>query len=213
MRQLLTTFCRTPNASANLPTPPAYSIAAVNASIGGLSPTVLDVSTAAVLASLRASWRNWGMDFPANLRRLRKAAKLTQQQLADACEFSTQSRIGNYEAGRGLPSLPDLLVMARVLHVGIGEFFGEPSRAVRHDPEMVDDVIFALNAATGTFDEASARDFVRLYEIRARTPERPTKRDMLAIYASVESGVGSGRNSPLHPAGGTKAGRKRSQAR
>src|SRR5690348_17905877 len=115
MRQLLTADCRMPNALASLPTPPAASIASSSACMGRLSPGVLRLSTGAMLGSRRRACANAPMDFGATLKRLRKAAGLTQDQLAAACEFGSQSRIGNYEAGRGLPSIPDLLTMARVL--------------------------------------------------------------------------------------------------
>ena len=54
--------------------------------------------------------------FAATLRRLRRAAKLTQQQLADAAGVTTMS-VKSYEGGRTIPGADVLAKMSEVLGV------------------------------------------------------------------------------------------------
>lgn len=54
--------------------------------------------------------------FGKRLKRIRKAAHLSQAKLAALCDWS-QSRIGNYETGNREPSLADISTMARALGV------------------------------------------------------------------------------------------------
>ncbi len=51
------------------------------------------------------------------IKRLRKAAGLSQAQLADACGWKSQSRVGNYEAGTREPTLADIATIASALSV------------------------------------------------------------------------------------------------
>lgn len=183
--------------------------------MGEVSPAVINVSTPAVLGVRTAPCANTHMDFRTNfkdtLKRLRQAADLTQEQLADACGFQGQSRIGNYERGRGLPSIPELLVMARALHVDVCEFFGHASQVGRLDPEMVEDVIYALKTASGNFHEPSARDFIEYYGLRAAMPSQPsTPRNALEVVVRAKFRVeGDERGAPLHATGpAARAGRK-----
>lgn len=62
------------------------------------------------------------MSFGQRLRSVRRACGMTQEQLAHACGFSGQSRIGNYEATTGgrEPSIEDLNLLARALKVPVG---------------------------------------------------------------------------------------------
>lgn len=67
------------------------------------------------------------MNFADNLKRLRKRAGLTQDELASACGYASQSRIGNYEArwdARREPPLSEIHVIARSLGAEIAELFG-----------------------------------------------------------------------------------------
>lgn len=67
------------------------------------------------------------MSFPENLRRIRKERRLTQEQLALACDWG-QSRIANYESrGRSArePSLNDIEMLARALRVTKAELIGD----------------------------------------------------------------------------------------
>lgn len=72
------------------------------------------------------SVKNEAMSFANNLRRLRKARGITQEQLALAAGFPTQSRISNYEShgsSRREPSEADARAIAIALGVTIGELY------------------------------------------------------------------------------------------
>lgn len=58
------------------------------------------------------------------IKRLRKSKGLSQQQLAEACGWSSQSRIGNYESDLREPALSDLLLLAPALRVSLTELAG-----------------------------------------------------------------------------------------
>ncbi|MBF8780980.1 LexA family transcriptional regulator [Pseudomonas fulva] len=55
------------------------------------------------------------------IKRLRKATGMSQAQLADACGWKSQSRVGNYEAGTREPNLADIAAMAAALRVDQSE--------------------------------------------------------------------------------------------
>ncbi|MDY7554255.1 MULTISPECIES: XRE family transcriptional regulator [unclassified Pseudomonas] len=55
------------------------------------------------------------------IKRLRTAAKMSQAQLADACGWKSQSRIGNYEADSREPSFADIESIAKALRVDKSE--------------------------------------------------------------------------------------------
>ncbi|WP_368607468.1 XRE family transcriptional regulator [Pseudomonas fulva] len=62
------------------------------------------------------------------IKRLRKATGMSQAQLADACGWKSQSRVGNYEAGTREPTLADIAAMAAALGVGQSELLlSQPS--------------------------------------------------------------------------------------
>lgn len=54
----------------------------------------------------------------------RKALKLTQQELADACGWAAQSRIANYEKDLREPTLGDIQKMASSLQVSLPDLLG-----------------------------------------------------------------------------------------
>ncbi len=68
------------------------------------------------------------MSFASNLKALRQAKGLTQEQLAHACGWRGQSRVANYEStgksGRE-PSEADIRALAAALEVTVAELFGE----------------------------------------------------------------------------------------
>ncbi|TBU76820.1 phage repressor protein [Pseudomonas daroniae] len=64
------------------------------------------------------------------IKHLRKNRGLSQQLLAEACGWSSQSRIGNYESDLREPSLADLLLLAPALGVSIAELVGSEARPV-----------------------------------------------------------------------------------
>lgn len=51
------------------------------------------------------------------IKRLRKAVGLSQAELAEACGWKSQSRVGNYEAGTREPTLADIAMIAEALEV------------------------------------------------------------------------------------------------
>lgn len=55
------------------------------------------------------------------IKRLRKAAGMSQAQLAEACGWKSQSRVGNYEAGTREPTLADIASIAAALAVDQSE--------------------------------------------------------------------------------------------
>lgn len=55
------------------------------------------------------------------IKRLRKIAQMSQAQLAEACGWKSQSRIGNYEADSREPSFADIEAMATALGVDKSE--------------------------------------------------------------------------------------------
>lgn len=123
------------------------------------------------------------MNFAANLKRLRIAAGLSQEQLAHACGYPHQSRIGNYESPgpKARQPRPDELPnIAKALGVGVAELLGEPPQAgtaplshshhTRLDPEIVSATHGAL---AELYEDAKPRRvypmedvarFVHLYE-------------------------------------------------
>lgn len=63
------------------------------------------------------------------IKRYRKAIGLSQADLADACGWKSQSRVGNYEAGTREPTLADIAVMAEALGIKEADLLiGMPAR-------------------------------------------------------------------------------------
>lgn len=143
------------------------------------------------------------MSFAAHLRRLRKAANLTQERLAHACGYSGQSRIGNYEKegpdGRE-PKLSEIPVIARALGVEIAELFGEPamgqgSQPTRLDPERIAELATVLAERAGVKsdrpmpwdlrDEATAQSFAEAYAAYVLMKERPTPENMIRFSEAL----------------------------
>ena len=65
--------------------------------------------------------------FTQNLRRARKAAGLTQQQLADRLHVTRQS-VSSWELGRTEPDLQTLTELAEVFETDAGSLLGEAGR-------------------------------------------------------------------------------------
>lgn len=63
------------------------------------------------------------------IKRLRKATGMSQAQLADACGWKSQSRVGNYEAGTREPTLADIASIASALGVDQSELLLNASTA------------------------------------------------------------------------------------
>lgn len=61
-----------------------------------------------------------------NIRRLRKSHGLTQLQLAKKINLTRQA-LSNYERGKRLPDIYELVVIADILHVTVDEIMGRDS--------------------------------------------------------------------------------------
>lgn len=140
---------------------------------------------------------NGGMDFPANLKRLRIAAGLTQEQLAAAMGWSGQSQVSNYENGRGDPPLAELDKLAHTLGVDIAELFnssGRPkvtaSHSGRFNPDMLAESIAALRRVAKNnhlaYDPETHPDVtIYTYELRQALPPTPSTADVIDFGAKL----------------------------
>ncbi|MCO7609382.1 XRE family transcriptional regulator [Pseudomonas chlororaphis] len=63
------------------------------------------------------------------IKQLRKALGMSQQALAHACGWDSQSRIGNYEKGTRQPSLQDLETLASALNVSLPDLVAGRDRS------------------------------------------------------------------------------------
>jgi transcriptional regulator with XRE-family HTH domain len=126
------------------------------------------------------------MDFPARLRQLRLAAGLTQEALALKCGWSGQSRIGNYEGGRGDPKFAELPILAKALGVPISALFddADPSQAGRIDPTKLAESIAALRQVSKDMGwpydpQTNATETALAYEVRCSMPAAPAMADVI----------------------------------
>lgn len=55
----------------------------------------------------------------------RLRANMTQGQLAEACGWGAQSRIGNYESSRRIPPIPEAMTIAHVLGITLDELVSD----------------------------------------------------------------------------------------
>ena len=68
------------------------------------------------------------MNIAAQIKKARLDKGLSQAQLGIACGWDSgnpQSRVGNYEQGKRIPSAPDIVVLAKALDKSITYFFNE----------------------------------------------------------------------------------------
>lgn len=63
-----------------------------------------------------------------HIKKLRKAKGMSQQELAHACGWESQSRIGNYERGIREPNLQDLQKLSRALNTSFNELVAGQDR-------------------------------------------------------------------------------------
>lgn len=95
------------------------------------------------------------------IKRLRKAKGMSQAQLAEACGWKSQSRVGNYEAGTREPTLADIASIAAALCVDQSELLlnspaPEPSAApARSMAELVKQML--AKSGKGFSEEARRR--------------------------------------------------------
>jgi transcriptional regulator with XRE-family HTH domain len=134
--------------------------------------------------------KNGLMDFPARLKQLRQAAGLTQEALALKCGWSGQSRVGNYEAGRGDPKFSELPVIAEALGVPVAALFedvsspADPSHLGRIDADKLAEAIAALRQVSEDlgwpYDPVThPTETVLAYEVRCSMPAAPAMADVI----------------------------------
>jgi len=94
------------------------------------------------------------------IKRLRKASGLSQAQLAEACGWKSQSRVGNYEAGTREPTLADIAAMATALGVDSAELLLDtPSPSPSATASMsAADMVREMLAKKGTALSSEARE-------------------------------------------------------
>jgi transcriptional regulator with XRE-family HTH domain len=85
------------------------------------------------------------------IKRLRKATGMSQAQLADACGWKSQSRVGNYEAGTREPTLADIASIASALGVDQSELLlnSPPSENTSTPPRSTADLVKQMLAKSG----------------------------------------------------------------
>ncbi|AIR90752.1 XRE family transcriptional regulator [Pseudomonas cremoricolorata] len=94
------------------------------------------------------------------IKRLRNACGLSQAQLAEACGWKSQSRVGNYEAGTREPTLADISAMAAALGVDPSQLLLDtpaPS-AASTTPLSAADMVREMLAKKGTALSSQARE-------------------------------------------------------
>lgn len=122
--------------------------------------------------------------FAKTLRRLRKEAELTQEQLALACGYQGQSRIANYEStgeNARTPSLAEIPVLAKALHVNEAELVAAlpPEATAENEAQQVHlgelQLLLSLTARAlaGTIP-AAGRDLVAEIERIGGVPRKGT---------------------------------------
>jgi len=95
------------------------------------------------------------------IKRLRKATGMSQAQLADACGWKSQSRVGNYEAGTREPTLADIASIASALGVDQSELLlnspqsENPSTPMRSTADLVKQML--AKSGKGIPEEARKR--------------------------------------------------------
>lgn len=81
------------------------------------------------------------------IKRLRKSAGISQAQLAEACGWKSQSRVGNYEVGTREPTLADMAAMAKALRVDQSEILLTAKPAEPGTGNVADEQAAATSAA------------------------------------------------------------------
>ena len=116
------------------------------------------------------------------IKRLRKEAGLSQAQLADACGWKSQSRVGNYEAGTREPSLADISAIAKALRI-------DDAQLLLSTP-LADLSPLSFETAQTSVAPGSAADAVRamLAKSGKNVPEA-LKQKIIAVADTADSNV------------------------
>lgn len=134
------------------------------------------------------------MGFPANLKRYRKLAELTQEQLAHACGWSGQSRIANYEAGKREPTFADADALARALGVSREELLGGKPRKVSEG--WADVLGYAQAVGLGSGPEA--QEYAETHSLKFKSASLARQR-LNASSLRVMYGAGDSMLPRIHP--------------
>jgi len=162
---------------ASLPTPPAISTALLSESM----PTTITYRDQPVntycVRNISRNVKNGGMTFSANLRRIRLSKGMTQEALAEACGWSGQSRIANYESSLPKarePKVSEVPLLVKALGTTVAELFGEQtSQPQRLDSEKLADLLETVEAA--------------IIQSRRQIPARTKARIVAALYADEQA--------------------------
>jgi transcriptional regulator with XRE-family HTH domain len=68
-----------------------------------------------------------------NLKYYRKLGGLTQQQLADKCEYISKAMLGSYEEERAAPDPSQLVWLAMALRIEVGDLLSEDPPSTKMD--------------------------------------------------------------------------------
>lgn len=87
------------------------------------------------------------LDLGKNIKRLRRAAGLSQVALAEACGWGPDNaRISHYEVGRREPSIEDLSKIAKAVRAHVADFYQTPIKPVEGGDTSAADVQKLVNA-------------------------------------------------------------------
>lgn len=128
------------------------------------------------------------MEFKANLKRYRSAAKLSQEQLAEACGWNGQNRISNYERGRRIPKLEDVNLLARALGVSRPELLGDTVPLGEDDGHVN---VAGYAQAVGLGEGPLAEEYAETHKLKFRADSLARKRlkakDLAVFYGQGDS--------------------------
>ncbi|WP_150783054.1 XRE family transcriptional regulator [Pseudomonas fluorescens] len=110
------------------------------------------------------------------IKRLRKQNGLTQQGLAAACGWSSQSRIGNYESDLREPNLTDLMVLAPALGVSVADLISGTG-----SQQLIASALGNVAPPISTWSPNTAGSAVR--------PLGPTKEGVVPVVGTAKLGM------------------------
>ncbi|WP_436976989.1 XRE family transcriptional regulator [Pseudomonas alabamensis] len=144
------------------------------------------------------------------IKRLRKAAGMSQAQLAEACGWRSQSRVGNYEAGTREPNLADIAAIATALRVDQSELLlsssaGSSPANSGDGPSTAEIVRKMLSSSAGMNLPEKTRDAMLAAALQANEPSdaqeflpagyanlRPMQEEILIPQYDVRGAMGHG---------------------
>jgi len=115
---------------------------------------------------------------------------MTQEELAHAAGWSSQSRISNYEReGFRVPTLADVDVLARALNVTRPELLGDTLPAPAADDDHTN--VLAYAQAAGLGDGPEAEEYAETHKLKFRSDslarKRLSPRNLAVFYGKGDS--------------------------